>query len=62
MVSDTAQAFLERVREWRRRGWSVEEIAAKIVTAESITAEFWIRALVEIALEFPCVSGPEQNA
>jgi hypothetical protein len=62
MASDTSQAFLERLREWHGLGWSVEEIAARIITAESETAVFWVRALVAIALESPRLRSPEQNA
>jgi hypothetical protein len=62
MASGSSRAFVEKLREACRSGQSVEEIAARIVAAEPQTAEFWIRALVETALESSCRSGLEQDA
>jgi hypothetical protein len=62
MVSDSTRAFVEKLREAYRAGQSMEGIAAKIAAAEPETAEFRIRALVEIALECSCRSGVDKNA
>jgi hypothetical protein len=62
MVSDSARTFLPRLMEFRRSGLSGEEIAARILAAEPESAEHWICALVEIALESSWLDDPKRNA
>lgn len=61
MAPNAPQALLGRLKEWRDGGLSTEEIVVRITTAEPETIEFWVRGLVEIALESPGPSDGERK-